>query len=97
MALHDSGVQAIGYYGKMKEREKIDAYQRWKYGEYAVIVATRAFVLGINKPDVRYVIRNGSPPSISAWDRGCRNLDELAEMGSCLKLTYFTQMMKSIM
>ena len=43
MALRDRGVQAIGYYGKMKEREKIDAYKRWKSGEYAVIVATRAF------------------------------------------------------
>ena len=67
MALRDRGVQAIGYYGKMNEREKIDAYKRWKNGEYAVIVATRAFGIGINKPDVRYVIRNGLPPSISAW------------------------------
>ena len=67
MALRDGGVQAIGYYGKMTEREKIDAYKRWKNSEYAVIVATRAFGLGINKADVCYVIRNGLPPSISAW------------------------------
>ena len=31
------------------------------------IAATHAFGLDINKPNVRYVIRNGLPPSLSAW------------------------------
>ena len=30
-------------------------------------MATRAFGISINKPDVRFVIRNGLPPSMSAW------------------------------
>jgi hypothetical protein len=48
----------------MKEGKKAEAYSRWKIGEVQVIVATCAFGLGINKPDVRFVIR--LPPSISA-------------------------------
>ena len=48
----------------MKERVKVDAYKRWKSGEYAT---TRTFGLGINKPDVHFGVRNGLPPSISAW------------------------------
>ena len=67
LALRDRGVNAIGYYGKMKESEKREAYIRWKSGEVPVIVATRAFGLGINKENVRFVFRNGLPPSISAW------------------------------
>ena len=67
LALRDRGVNAIGYYGKMKESEKSDAYIRWKDGDVPVMVATRAFGLGINKENVRFVIRNGLPPSISAW------------------------------
>ena len=67
LALRDRGVNAIGYYGKMKESEKSDAYLWWKSGNVPVIVATRAFGLGINKENVRFVIRNGLPPSISAW------------------------------
>ena len=67
IALRDRDIQAIGYYGKMKELEKREAYCKWKGREVQVIVATRAFGLGINKADVRFVIRNGLPPSISAW------------------------------
>lgn len=49
------------------KNERRDAYTRWKSGEISIIVATRAFGLGINKPDVRHVIRNGLPPSLAAW------------------------------
>lgn len=67
LALCDRGLQAVGYYGKMKDGEKSESYIKWKSGEVQVIVATRAFGLGINKPDVRHVVRNGLPPSLSAW------------------------------
>ena len=67
LALRDRNIQAVGYYGKMKEGEKQESYFKWKSGEMQAIVATRAFGLGINKPNVRYVIRNGLPPSLSAW------------------------------
>ena len=51
----------------MKELEKREAYCKWKGREVQIIVATRAFGLGINKADVRFVLRNGLSPSISAW------------------------------
>ena len=63
LALRNRDIQAIGYYGKMKELEKREAYSKWKSGEVQVIIATRAFGLGINKGNVRFVIRNGLPPS----------------------------------
>ena len=66
-ALRDRDIQAIGYYDKMKELEKREAYCKWKGGEVQVIVATCAFGLGINKANVRFVICNGLPPPISAW------------------------------
>ena len=71
IALRDRDIQAVGYYGNMKEYDKKDAYSKWKGNEIQVIVATRAFGLGINKADVRYMIRNGLPPSISAWAQEC--------------------------
>ena len=72
LTLIDRGLQAVGYYGKMKEGEKAEAYYKWKIGEVKIIVATRAFSgLGINKSDVTFVIRNGLPPSVSAWAQEC--------------------------
>lgn len=67
LALRDRNIKAVGYYGKMKEGEKNEAYIQWKRSEVQVIVATRAFGLGINKDNVRFVIRNGLPPSAAAW------------------------------
>ena len=35
LALRNRNLQAIGYYGKMKEGEKAEACSRWKNGEVA--------------------------------------------------------------
>ena len=67
MALRERGINAVGYYGKMRESKKRESYISWKNGDTPVLVATRAFGLGIDKSNVRFVIRNGLPPSISAW------------------------------
>ena len=84
IALRDRDIKAIGYYGKMKEIDKQDAYTKWKNDEVQVIVATRAFGLGINKPDVRFVIRNGLPPVL-----GRKNMVGQVEMVSKHMLTFY--------
>ena len=78
----------------MKESEKSDAYIRWKNGDVPVIVATRAFGLGINKENVRYVIRNGLPPSSQP---GPKNLEDLEGMVNLLRLISSIVMKTSIM
>lgn len=67
LALRHWDIQAIGYYGKIKELEKRETYCKWKSGEVQVIVATHAFGLGIIKSNVWFVMHYGLPPSISAW------------------------------
>ena len=63
-ALQDAGVEAVGYHGEMDIPSRHESYIRWKSGEVNTIVATKAFGMGIDKPNIRYVIRNGVPESI---------------------------------
>ena len=66
-ALAEVGVDAVGYHGELDAASRHEAYIRWKSNEVNVIVATKAFGMGINKPDIRHVIRNGVPENILSW------------------------------
>lgn len=45
---------------------KKDAQDRWTYSDDAIIVATNAFGMGIDKPNVRYVVHYDLPGTLSA-------------------------------
>ena len=66
-ALSDLGIDAVGYYGEMDPRERKQSYLKWKTGEVTIMVATKAFGMGIDKNNIRHVIRNGVPESIVSW------------------------------
>ena len=82
-ALEDVGVEAVGYHGEMDAPSRRESYMRWKTGEVKVIVPTKAFGMGIDKPDIRHVIRNGVPESMLCWAQ------ELEEMASNQMPQYF--------
>lgn len=65
--LNDSGVSAIFYHAGLTREIKEDYQNRWMEGEFRVIVATNAFGMGIDKPDVRVVIHFNVPPSIEEY------------------------------
>jgi len=62
--LEESGVAAVGYHGHMDATARRTAQEQWMSEEVHVLVGTIAFGLGINKPNVRAVIRLGLPDSI---------------------------------
>ena len=65
--LLEIGKDAVGYHGEMDPSERHEAYSKWSSGTVNIIVATKAFGMGIDKPDIRNVIRNGVPESILSW------------------------------
>ena len=61
------GLSAEKYHGKMSKRERERAQRSFMSGEARIIVATNAFGLGIDKPDVRFVAHWHFPGSIESY------------------------------
>jgi len=62
--LGEHGVAAVGYHGQMDSTTRRTNQEKWMTEEAPVLVGTIAFGLGINKPNVRAVVRLGLPDSI---------------------------------
>ena len=56
--LCDNGVVARSYHSDVSNQEKERVHRSWMRNETQVVVATIAFGLGINKPDVRFVLHH---------------------------------------
>ena len=65
--LTSNGIQATYYHAGLEPKERDLAQRRWMQGEVSTIVATNAFGMGIDKPDVRYVVHLDIPSSIEAY------------------------------
>ena len=66
-ALTSHGISADYYHAGLENNDKADRQNKWKSGETRVIVATNAFGMGIDKPDVRIVAHIDIPNSIEEY------------------------------
>jgi len=55
------------YHGKLGARERRENQERFMAGELKAIIATNAFGMGIDKPDIRFVVHYQMPGSLEAY------------------------------
>ncbi len=62
-----SGIEATAYHAGMPKEKRNESQQLWMANKKNVMVATTAFGMGIDKPDVRLVLHYDSPEHIEAY------------------------------
>lgn len=65
--LESFGITATHYHAGLDFKLKEERQNKWKSGEIRVMVATNAFGMGIDKPDVRLVVHYDAPPSLEEY------------------------------
>jgi len=65
--LNENGISADFYHAGLTSKERSAKQEAWKRNLTRVIVATNAFGMGIDKPDVRVVIHHDLPDTIEAY------------------------------
>ncbi|WP_456407015.1 DNA helicase RecQ [Thiolapillus sp.] len=65
--LQQQGIKALPYHAGLSQQERAENQNRFLREDGIVVVATIAFGMGIDKPDVRFVVHLNLPKSLEAY------------------------------
>jgi ATP-dependent DNA helicase RecQ len=65
--LKSARLEVDGYHGRLSARRRAEAQDRFMADEFKALVATNAFGLGIDKPDIRFVLHYHLPGTTEAF------------------------------
>ncbi len=61
------GVKAAAYHAGLRSAERDEVHRGFHDGDYDVVAATSAFGMGIDKPDVRFVVHASVPDALDSY------------------------------
>ncbi|MGI8565509.1 MAG: RecQ family ATP-dependent DNA helicase [Pyrinomonadaceae bacterium] len=65
--LREARLSVVAYHAGMEDAERVRAQDEFMSGRTQMIVATNAFGMGIDKPDIRFVVHYQLPGSVEAY------------------------------
>ncbi|MDO9404746.1 MAG: ATP-dependent DNA helicase RecQ [Polaromonas sp.] len=85
-ALKGAGESVGRYHGKLQAAERTRMQEAFMTGEVRVMVATNAFGLGIDKPDIRFVLHYQMPSGLDAYYQEAGRAGRDGQIAECVLL-----------
>lgn len=82
------------YHASLEAHQRSNVYQKWMANEIQAVVATIAFGMGIDKPDVRFVIHHTLSKSMENFYQESGRCGRDGKYAECILLYKFSDMFK---